>query len=120
MKRDLDLVRKLVLAVEDLPTGTVLGGIEIDGYSPEQIGYHSYLVVDAGLAKGINVQTLSDTSPNWQILQLTSEGHDFADAARNDTTWNQAKVVVAEKGGGATLEIVKQVLIGLIKHSLGL
>jgi hypothetical protein len=120
MKRDLDLIRRLVLAVEDLPTGTVLEGIEIDGYSPEQIGYHSYLVVDAGLAKGVDVQTMSDTSPNWQILQLTSEGHDFADAARNETTWNKAKGIVTEKGGGVTLEIVKQVLVGLIKHSLGL
>ncbi|MEP7294909.1 MAG: DUF2513 domain-containing protein [Burkholderiales bacterium] len=120
MKRNLDLIRKLVMAVEDLPTGTVLDDIEIDGYSPEEIGYHSYLVVDAGLAKGINVQTLSDTSPNWQILHLTSEGHDFADAARNESNWNKAKGIVTEKGGGATLEIVKQVLIGIIKHSLGL
>ena len=120
MKRDLDLVRKIVLAVEDLSTGTVLDEIEIEGYTREQIGYHCYLAIDAGLAKGVDVQTLSDTSPNWLILQLTSEGHDFADAARNETTWNKAKGIVTEKGGGATLEIVKQVLIGLIKHSLGL
>ena len=120
MKRDLDLIRKLVLAVEALPTGTVLEDIEIEGYSPEQIGYHSYLVVSSGLAQGIDVQTLSDTSPNWQILQLTSEGQDFADASRSETNWKKAKGILAEKGGSATLEIVKQVLVGVIKHSLGL
>lgn len=120
MKRNLDLIRKLVLAVEDLPTGTVLRNIKIDGYSAEEIGYHSYLVVDAGLAKGNDVQALNDKSPNWQILHLTSEGHDFADAARNETIWNKAKGIVAEKAGGATLDVMKQVLIGVIKHTLGL
>ena len=120
MKRNLDLIRKLVLAVEDLPTGTALNEIEIEGYSPDEIGYHSYLVVDAGLAKGIDVQTLSDTSPNWQILHLTSEGHDFADAARSESTWNKAKGIIAAKGGSATIDVMKQVLIGVIKHTLGL
>lgn len=119
MKRDLDLIRKIILAVEDLPTGTVLHDIKVEGYSPAEIGYHSYLIVDAGLAKGNDVQTLSDTSPNWQILQLTSEGHEFAEAARNETTWNKAKGIVKEKGGGATLDVMKQVLIGVIKHALG-
>ena len=42
MKRDLDLIRKLVLAIEDNPTGFVTDDVHIDGYSEEQIGYHSY------------------------------------------------------------------------------
>ena len=51
MKRDPDLIRKIILAVEDLPTGLVLDKIKIDGYTREQIGYHSYLIVDSGLAQ---------------------------------------------------------------------
>ena len=43
MKRDLDLIRKIVLTVEDLPTGNVPEEIEVDGYTSEQVGYHSYL-----------------------------------------------------------------------------
>ncbi len=120
MKRDLDLIRKLVLAVEDLPTGTALEDFELEGYTPEQIGYHSYLAVDAGLAKGIDVQSQADTSPNWQILHLTSAGHDFAAAARSETTWNKAKELVVSKGGSATLEVVKQVLVAVIKQGLGI
>jgi hypothetical protein len=97
MKRDFELIRKLVLAVEDYPTGTVPGEIQIDGYSAEQIGYHSYLLVDSGLAKGIDVGTMHGTSPNWQILHLTSAGHEFADAARDDSTWRKAILIVKEK-----------------------
>ena len=120
MKRDLDLIRKIILAAEDLPTGTVLSEIKIDGYTDEQIGYHCYLAADAGLAKGMNMTTLADRSPRWRILNLTSAGHDFADAARNETTWRKATGIVKEKAGTATIEIVKEVLVGIIKGSIGL
>jgi hypothetical protein len=103
MKRDLDLIRKLILAVEELPTGSVLSDMEIDGYSAEQMGYHSYLVVNAGLAEGIDVETMMDTSPNWQIINLTAAGHDFADAARSEVNWKKATV-----------------LAGVVKGTLGL
>jgi len=39
VRRDLELIRKLVLQVEAIPTGYVKEEIEIDGYSAEQIGY---------------------------------------------------------------------------------
>jgi hypothetical protein len=54
MKRDLELIRNITLAVENTPTGYVQEKIEIDGYSKDQIGYHAYLLVDAGLAKGLD------------------------------------------------------------------
>ncbi|WP_374566415.1 DUF2513 domain-containing protein, partial [Nitrosomonas sp.] len=81
MKRDFELIRKLILSIENDSQGKN----EIDGYSEEQIGYHAYLLVDAGLAKGIDVTTAHDVLPQWQALHLTSAGHDFADAARNES-----------------------------------
>lgn len=118
MKRDLELVRKLVLAIEDCPSGQMPKGI--DGYSSEQVGYHNYLLVDAGLATGVDTTTQSDTLPNWRILHLTSAGHDFADAARSDSTWAKATAIVKDKAGGVTLDLLKQVLVGVVKHTLGL
>lgn len=119
MKRDLDLIRKIILAVEDLPTGSVIDSLEVENYKREQIGYHSYLIIDSGLAHGIDCSFLADTSPIWRIQQLTSAGHDFADAARNDTNWNKAKGIIKD-GGGATLGIVKDVLVSIIKEGIGL
>ena len=120
MKRDLELIRKLVLAAEASPTGYVKDDIEIEGYSPEQIGYHSYLLVDAGLAKGIDATTMGKNSPDWRILHLTSAGHDFADAARDETTWRKATGLVKDKAGTVTLDVMKQILISLVKNALGL
>lgn len=120
MKRDLDLIRKIALAIEDLPTGYLLDQLKIEGYTSEQIGYHSYLVVDSGLAEGRDITTSEDSSPNWWINNLTSAGHDFADAVRNEKTWNKATGIIKEKAGSATLDILKQVLTSVIKGTLGL
>ena len=120
MRRDLDLIRKLILAVEDRDAEHWVPEIAIEGYTPQQIGYHSYLIVDAGLAKGIDVSTLDDMFPNWHLSHLTSAGHDFAAAARSDSTWSKATTLVKDKGGGFTIDIVKQVLVSLVKNSLGL
>ncbi len=120
MKRDLELIRKLVLATEASPTAYVRNDIEIEGYSPEEIGYHSYLLVDTGLAKGVDTRTLGKSSPDWRILHLTSAGHDFADAARDEGTWRKATGLVKDKVGGVTLDVMKQVLISLIKNALSL
>ena len=120
MTRDLELIRKLILTVEASPTGYAKNDFEIEGYSPEQIGYHAYLLVDAGLAKGVDITTMGSSSPNWQVLHLTSAGHDFADAARDDITWKKATGLVKDKAGGVTLDVMKQVLISVIKNALGL
>lgn len=120
MRRDLNLIRKLALAVEDREPNEWLPELEVEGYTPEEIGYHSYLIVDAGLAKGMDARTLDDMLPNWQLSHLTSAGHDFADAARSESTWNKAAAIIRDKGSGVTLDVMKQVLLSVIKNALGL
>ena len=72
MKRDMELIRKMVLAVEDAPTGFAPHPLKIAGYTEEQVGYHAYLMVDHGLAKGTRVTTLASTGPQWVLRHLTS------------------------------------------------
>lgn len=120
MERDLELIRKLVLAVEANPTGFVLEDLKVEGYSPEQIGYHCFLLVDAGLAKGIDATAMGHTAPRWRILHLTSAGHDFADASRDEGRWRKATEIVKDKAGTVTIDVMKQILVGLIRSTLGL
>lgn len=120
MKRDLDLIRKLILAVEDVPTGTAPEAIEIEGYTAEQVGYHSYLIVDSGLAEGADIGGFQDSSPNWCLNHLTSAGHDFADAAHSESLWTEAKKIVKERAGGTSLDILKEVLTAVVRGAVGL
>ena len=56
----------------------------------------------------------------WVIQNLTWQGHDFLDKARDETVWNAAK---ERLGGGfhkVSLDIVSRVLSEVIMQSLNL
>jgi hypothetical protein len=54
------------------------------------------------------------------IYRLTWEGHEFLDAARDDTRWKRAWTIVREKAGSVTVDVLKQVLTSLMKDALAL
>lgn len=119
VKRDMDLIRKLILQIEDRD-GPAQNELNIDGYSGEQIGYHAYLLVDSGLAEGIDATHMGSAGPQYIISRLTWAGHDFADACRDDSRWTKAKATVKDKAGSVTFDVMKELLVSLIKSSMGL
>lgn len=52
MKRDLELIRQLMLAIELRDTRFSTESIEIDGYDSSQINYHLKLMIEAELVVG--------------------------------------------------------------------
>jgi hypothetical protein len=111
MKRDMDLVREILLALEDGDTPLVPS--QLPDRTPEEVSYHIHLLHEAGLIEGWTSKTLN--SPLHAVAnRLTWEGHDFLEAAKNDRVWKKAKKIAAEKGGGLTLEVLKQLLSKLL------
>lgn len=119
MKRDLDLIRKMLLAIEEAPSGWA-PDLSFEGYTQAQVGYHAYLLIDAGLAKGSDVSTMGSEAPGGVITSLTWAGHEFAEAARDETRWKKAMGIVKDKGGSITLDVMKELLTSLMKSTLGL
>lgn len=107
MKRDMDLIRKIIFKIEDHPHGyyqietklhngntQISCDIEIEGYSSEEIKYNSYLIQQAGLADGYaDQEVLGCKGPGCTLKCLTWKGHEFAELARSDTSWQKSKVV---------------------------
>jgi hypothetical protein len=114
MKRDMDLIRAILLEVEKSPS---LEGcrIQIPGYSREELYYNAQLAHEGGL---IQARFLPG-SADFHVLRLTYEGHEFLDAARNDTLWNKAKEIVIKNTGTLTLEALKIALSTLVKLAMG-
>lgn len=120
MRRDMDLIRKMVLAIEEHPSGWA-PELNIEGYEPGQISYHAYLLVDSGLAAGSDMTSMGSSGPEYYINHLTSAGHDFAESARNEFIWNEVREDLKKKGVlSATLDIVKQLLNKRIRKHLEL
>ena len=118
MKRDMDLVRKILMLLDEHPQ-RFAPSIEIEGYSQEQIGYHAYIMIQAGLVTGSDVTAHGDPGPQAIISSLTWQGHEFLDAARDPSLWRQAKEVV-EKVGTAPIQVWTSVLTDLVKSSIGI
>jgi hypothetical protein len=109
MKRDMDLIRKILFQVEE--KGQPLGWVdlEIPGYAPEQIAQHVRLLEEAGLIEAQNLSTMDGF--DYRPKRLTWAGHEFLDAARNDTVWNRTKEMVKDKGGSIPFEVLKGLLV---------
>lgn len=116
MKRDMDLCRKILLAIE----GDRFGAFHKEN-DHSMVSYHTWLLIDAGLVEGkaINFSSKTGKYPTGAVPEgLTWAGHDFLDAARNDTHWNRAKDVVIGATGGLSIELLKVVLKELALESL--
>ena len=115
MKRDMNLIRLQLLRVEGeqlIP--------ELEQFTEEQRIYHMALCIEAGLVHG-EIRTDPKGFPNGTVaIRLTWAGHEFLDAARNETVWNKAKEKIKKSGVEVTISILQELLKKLIKDSIGL
>lgn len=112
MKRDMDLVRGILLAIEANESGRAPQKLSVDGYTDEQIGYHVLIMMEAGVVVGRESKEIG-RPPNARATRLTWEGHDFLDASREPARWEKAKGV-ASKVGGVTIEVMGTILTRLM------
>ena len=102
MKRDMELIRKILVAVEDHPEPDGSVPLRFDGYSDQEVSYHVKLLSDQGLIEATDCRSLQDFS--LKARSLTWGGHDFVEAIRDDTRWNKVKKWVLDAGKILTLE----------------
>ena len=122
MKRDMDLIREILLWIEEnIPWGEQ-HEVAIEKRDPGAVGFHVVLLREAGLI--VAHETSPSTVPlpehaaELKVTRLTWDGCEFLDAARDEKTWSRAKAEVSEKSGGLSFEIMKSVLIESIKRQL--
>jgi hypothetical protein len=121
VKRDLDLVREILLWIEAQPHGSVANRhIIIAGHSDEEIGYHAFLMKDAGLIRAADTTFMDSQSPSAMPQGLTWAGHEFLDAAKDNTIWAKAKTHVIAPVGGVAFSVLLDWLKGEAKARLGL
>ncbi len=120
MQRDMDLIRKLLLYLEAKPDDRVKRSIEIEGYDPALINYHLVLLANARL---IDFEASRSTSNPDRLIEvfptrLTWEGHEFLDAARDQTVWDRVKTDIGDRFTRIPLEVLKALLVDYIKKQL--
>ncbi len=121
MKRDMDLVRRLLLLIEE---STFPGMVEIhpgdNGFNSASPLYkHWGLLMEAGLIRG-EVKSSGTSGENelyYMDADLTWKGHDFLDSVRDPEIWAKTKKG-AESAKGFTFDLIADLAKGLIKKQI--
>jgi hypothetical protein len=121
MKRDMDLIRQLLLKVEalNLQQGTTAffeasaSELQVEGYTPDQIAYNLDLLFDERFVKGERGMT------QFGIAGLTWQGHELLDDIRDPEIWRRTKERT-KAIAGLGLSFVWEIAKAEIKTTLGL
>jgi Hypothetical protein (DUF2513) len=117
----MDLVRNLLLYLEEKPDDRVAESVDVGGHDALTVGYHLILLYEAGLIEGEpSVSSTSKRVIRVLPMRLTWEGHDFLAAARNDTIWQKTKAKVISGAGDVPFTLLKELLIQTARSYVGL
>ena len=115
MKRDMDLIRSLLIGIESVPPS------ERAYFLPNMsssIGHHLDLINAHGLIKLRHGPSRDDDSGQWYVLaELTWAGHDFVDTVRDDEIWRKTKEG-AKAAGGFSFDLIKALAKGFMKKQI--
>jgi hypothetical protein len=81
MKRDLDLLRKILLEIESWPDASQPRDVNLTSYSDEIVSEHVSLLFEAHYIEAQVIQ--SQAGKRILPIRLTWQGHELLDEARN-------------------------------------
>jgi hypothetical protein len=120
MRRDSDLIRAILLAVEADDRCEVLKVPDIDGYLDEAVYFHTRLLIEKGFLR-THFPDRSGNQP-WVCIRLTWEGYDFLDNIRDPAVWRAVKRASVKVGSWSieTLAAIAKAMILAKVEALGL
>jgi hypothetical protein len=124
MKRDMNLVREILLAAEKLPAGSTGNKIEISGYTTTGITYHVFIMSQAGLLffwpptreiredphSSVSLGEMMAGSYGIKVIGLTWQGQEHLDTLRSPKLFERAKEEIGKKAIGVPFEVVTHVI----------
>ena len=118
MKLDWELIREILLKLEELPAeeGQLMPQTFQPFYDWEKVSYHIKLLWQAGLIEAGTIKALGMPTI-YYAKSLTWDGHEFLNNIRNPSIWNKVKERAREIGISLTLDIAKEISKAVI-HSL--
>lgn len=118
MKRDMDLVRLILLEIEDKYRSTAIYDLAIDGYDTEMVAYHCKILYEAGLISDYKAQYADNEIYVFGVGSLTWDGNDFLEKIRDDSQWKKVKETITKKGLPLVIDTIKSVANALISATV--
>jgi hypothetical protein len=122
MKRDLDLVRKLLVFFDEKPDDSPVPVPSINGYSELMIKNHLVLMHEAGFLRCERVRSSTDPERVIYVVPfgLTWEGHEFLQSVKDDGVWRKLNESVVKPSASWTFGIIMEWLRQELRQRIGL
>ena len=109
MKKDMDLIREILLKIEELYVDTAIYDLTIDGYDMATVAYHCKLLHNAGYIFDYQAQYASNEIYTFSVGALTWTGNEYLEKIRDNSRWGKIKNTLIQKGLPFTIDMVKSV-----------
>jgi hypothetical protein len=119
MKRDLDLVRQLMLQIEALPAAPPVQYRMSEIEDPVLLA-HLEMLIEAGLVNGRISRSQGARGDVISVSGLTWQGHEWVEMVRSQSLWNEVKSAVLDGGGVLTFELTRAVAAKIFRARLAL
>lgn len=118
MKRDMDVIRQMLLLIE--AEGPAVGEYTIESkafptLSPEEVWGHIRLLEEAGFIS--EARQMFGGGETWQAGSITWEGNEYLDKVRDPEVWKKTKAIAAQAGGGG-LKLMGDIAAQVISASI--
>lgn len=127
MRRDLDLVRDILLFFDQRESISVMndqdiqGELAFEGFTFQEVAYHLRLMAQANLLVcEVIKSSTSDRIVKVYPFELSWDGHEFLQLSKDNSRWQNLKRQVGDGFKGVTFEIVKALLTATAKAQFGL
>lgn len=114
MKRDWEIIRQVLIAVEDDKFDEYLNNTE----NQKIVIGNTVLLMKSGFIDGDVLSNL-DTDEDIHVKCLTWQGHELLDTIRSKPVWEYIKSTALEKGLELTFEVVKSLGVKAISMIAG-
>ena len=122
MKRDWDVIRAILVSLEELPDRRPLNPGEIKIASIDEVSYNMNLLVDRRFIEGQAQSTvgMGYGPPLVTAWALTWSGHELLDSIRQESTWSHVKETAISKGLDLTFDVVVGLARAYISSKTGM
>ncbi|STX27610.1 Uncharacterised protein [Legionella beliardensis] len=118
MKRNWDMIRAILLKVEELEPNALLNLDNFPEKLHNDVSYHLEILQEAGILAGKIHKTPGGSPHGFHLIRLTWLGHDLLESIRSEAKWTEIKEYIEAKQLGINLENIMFIAQLLTKKSL--
>ena len=119
MKRDLELVRKILLVMEAHDAGFAPQPFTVAGYDQDLVDHHVWLMAQGDLVTAVDTTSMGDAGPGAIPLSITWAGHEFLDTVRNDRVWIKLRTELKDRAITLPFTVFQDLALKIVKSLAG-